>query len=882
MSLLPRLQALFRRKGLDAEIQEELRAHIEMRTADNIASGMSPDAARRDALLKFGNPVAMKEQVVGVDAALGLDNFFRDVRYAFRQLRKSPGFAITAILTLALGIGVATAMFAIVDGVLLRPLPFPQGQQLYTPVGIDAIGEEMYGMKYAEIKQWQEATRNSADIAFERGDSDILDTPSGAQLIYKETVSANLLRTLGVQPMLGRGFLPQEQEDGQPHVALLSYMTWRELFASNPNILGQKVRIGGARYTVVGIMPPHFEYPLWGNKIEVWTPVARSELLDKQEYMNHMPILRLKPGVKPATVRAELSSVQAHIAEAAKPGDEVATHVRLTGLRDSMVANVRPALTALEIAVSLIWLIACCNVAGLLLARLASRRTEIAVRGALGVGKWHIVRQFLTESLLLSAASALTGLGLATFSLEIFRRTLQKDLPLAQNIHLNPVVILVLVGFTLLTGLLFGIFPALLAARAPIEETLKSGGPTSSGDRGQARMRNTLLIGEIALSMVLLVAAGLMLHTVYALRHVPLGFRTDHIVLTSFNVPNYDYKGRDLNAALWDPLLERVQHLPGVQFASLSTVLPIGHAMELLTDVYAPDTTKSDVTAVLRAASPDQLRVLGIRMFAGRFFNTQDTSSSMPVAVVNRALVQRYFSGRNAIGESIRFGRVPTNATIVGVVDDVHQEKAATPSQPEIYVCMNQLKPGDRLYVPLLGWFMELAVRTQTTPGAMIPELRRVIHRENPDLVAGDFRTMDQAVEDSIGSQRLAAQVIGIFGGLALLITVVGLYGLLSYSVAQRTREIGIRMALGADRGRVTRMILRQALILLAAGIAAGLALAFWSSRFLNSFLYGVSTHDPWTLAAVPVVLALCGVLAAFIPARRAASIDPMRALRSE
>jgi predicted permease len=391
-----------------------------------------------------------------------------------------------------------------------------------------------------------------------------------------------------------------------------------------------------------------------------------------------------------------------------------------------------------------------------------------------------------------------------------------------------------------------------------------------------------LLIGEIAVSLILLVAAGLMLRTIYALHHVPLGFRTDHIVLTSFTIPNYDYKGRDLNTALWDPLLERVQHLPGVQYASLSTVMPIGHTMELLTGVYSPGTTKGNVTAVIRAASPDQLRVLGIRMYAGRFFNAQDTPNSMPVVVVNRVFVQRYFSGQDAIGEPIRFGRVPMQATIVGVVDDVHQEKAATPSRPEIYVCMDQLKPADALYVPLLGWFMELAVRTRTAPGAMIPELRQVIHRENPDLVAGDFTTMDQAVEDSIGSQRLAARVIGIFGGLALLITVVGLYGLLSYSVTQRTREIGIRMALGADRGRVMRMILRQAFILLAAGIAAGLALAFWTSRFLNSFLYGVGTHDPWTLAAVPCVLALCGVLAAFIPARRAASIDPMQALRNE
>jgi predicted permease len=879
------LKLMFHRRRLSADLSEEMQQHLEEKIEALIADGMPHEEAIHAARRAFGNATLIEQRSREIWMWPLIESIWADIKFALRQLRKSPGFTAAVVLTLALGIGVATTMFAIVDGVLLRPLPFPHAQQLYTPVGIDATGEEMYGMKYAEIKLWQEATRNSADIAFEHGDPGTLDTPSGAQLIFKESISADLLQILGVQPMLGRSFLPQEYEDDQSHVALLSYITWRELFASNPKILGQTVRIGEARYTVIGIMPPRFEYPLWGGKIEVWTPVAGSALLHKvslpQEYMN-MPILRLKPGVKPATVQAELSSVQAHIAQAAKPGEEVATHVRLTVLGDSIVADVRPALTALEIAVVLIWLIACCNVAGLLLARLASRRTEIAVRGALGAGKWRIVRQFLTESLLLSGAGALSGLGLAIFTLQIFRRTLAQQLPLARNIHLNPAVLLALVGLTLLTGLIFGSIPAILAARAPLVETLRSGGPTTSRDRGQARLHNALLIGEIAISMILLVGAGLMLRTVYALQHVPLGFRTDHIILTSFTIPNYDYKYRDLNTTLWGPLLESVQNLPGVQFASLSTAMPIGHSMDLQTVVYSPGTTKSDVMALIRAASPDQLRVLGIRMYAGRFFNAQDTPSSMPVVVVNRVFVRRYFSGQDAIGEPIRFGRVPMRATIVGVLDDVHQEKADTPSQPEIYVCMNQLKPADGLYTPLLGWFMELAVRTQTAPDAMIPELRRVIHGQNRDLVAGDFTTMNQAVEDSIGSQRLAARVIGIFAGLALLITVVGLYGLLSYSVIQRTREIGIRMALGANRGRVMGMVLRQALTLLILGIAAGLAMAFWSTRLLHSFLYGVGKHDPWTMAVVPLLLLLCGVVSALVPARRAASIDPMIALRAE
>jgi len=372
------------------------------------------------------------------------------------------------------------------------------------------------------------------------------------------------------------------------------------------------------------------------------------------------------------------------------------------------------------------------------------------------------------------------------------------------------------------------------------------------------------------------------MRTMYALRHVPLGFQTDHIVLTTLSVPNYIYKDKNLNTTVWEPLMERVRHLPAVQTAALSTIMPITHPVELLTIVYATGWTKGDVDAAVRAASPDLMHVLGIRMRAGRFFTAQDTADSMPIAVVNQTFVNRYLGGQDALGKQIKFGRVPSKATIVGVLEDVHQDAVADPSRPELYLCMAQLNPNNSLYPPLIGKFMELAVRTQTSPGAMIPELRQAIHQKNPNLAVGDFTTMNQAVEDSLGSQRLAARVIGVFGGLALLITVVGLYGLMSYSVAQRTQEIGIRMALGADRVQVMRMVLRQAFALLSVGIAVGLAFAFWSSRLLHGFLYGVSKHDPWTLVLVPSMLLVFGIVAAFIPARRAASVDPMQALRAE
>lgn len=872
------------RNRMTADLSEEMQQHLEEKIEALIADGMSRDEAVHFARRAFGNATLIEQRSREVWMWPLIESIWADIKFALRQLRKSPGFTATAILTLALGIGVATAMFAIVNGVLLRPLVFPHSDQLYTAAKVGAEGNLNEWISYSEIQQWQKASDDSARIAFSGGNIEIAETRSGAMLISNDTLSANFLQTLGVQPMLGRDFLPEEQLDGHSHVVLLSYPVWRHAFAGNQKILGQVMRIGGVPYTVIGVMPPKFAMPLesgWSS--EVFTPIERTTLLKADAHTEFFaPIVRLKPGATSTSLQAELSSVQAHIAQAAKPGDEVAAHVQLTGLRDSMVADVRPALIALDIAVGLVWLIACCNVAGLLLSRLSSRRVEVAVRGALGAGKRRMVRQFLAESLLLSAAGALIGLGLAAFTLEIFRRTIEMKLPQAQGIHLSPTVMVTLVGFTILTGLIFGIFPAILAARTPIAEMLKSGGLTSSGNPAQASLSNLLLIGEVAISIVLLVGAGLMLHTVYSLRHVPLGFRTDHLLLVNFTVPNWHYKDRNLNAALWDPLLEDVRQLPGVQAAALSSVLPIGHDREITVDLDHQNWTDRDVTAVVRAASPGLSSVLGMRLQAGRFFNAQDMPGSARVMVVNQAFVRNYMRNKSPIGKLIQLGSPIDPATIVGVLDDVREDDVASPSQPAIYLSMAQLTPGKSLSLALTGRFMELAVRTQTKPDVMITELRDAIHRENPDLVAEDFSTMEQAIEDSIGSQRLAARVIGIFGGLALLITVVGLYGLLSYSVAQRTREIGIRIALGADRGRVTRMILRQALILLAAGIAAGLALAFWASRFLNSFLYGVSTHDPWILAAVPFVLVLCGILAAYIPARRAASVDPMVALRAE
>jgi predicted permease len=783
-------------------------------------------------------------------------------------------------LVLSLGIGTVTAMFTISYGVLLKPLPFAADRQLYEPIERGPKGDDEVGASYEEAAAWERATWASADIALARGGLNIADGPSGALLVTEVNAGPHLFSVLGASPVIGRTFAKNEEIEDRPDVAVLSYAMWQQSFAGDRNVVGMTMHIGGQPYTVIGVMPPKFEFPMWQERPEIWVPLERSSLVTNKNDAygaGYAPIVRLHRGANLEAVSTEI--MQAH-ARFARKDDTL--RIELAGMHGLLVRDVQPALFALEIAVGVVWLIACTNVAGLLLARISARRTEIAVRSALGAGRRRIVAQFLTESLLLSAAGAMGGLALAVAMLRTFRHMLGKMLPMGQNIHLSWVVFLGLVILTLLTAVAFGAFPALLAAWTGSKSGLQSAGRKLAGDRGQNHARAVLLVGEVALSVALLIGAGLMLRTMYALRHVPLGFRTDHLVMTSLTASASEYAGRNIGALAWQPVLDAVRRMPGVENAAMSTVMPLTHPVELLTIVYKTDWMQADDSAVVRAASPELMRVLGIRMRSGRFFDENDTASSLPVVVVNRMFVNRYLGGGDALGKQIRFGRTPWSATIVGVIDDVHQDDVAGASQPEFYVCMAQVMEGNPLYRALLGRYMQLAVRTEIAPGAMIAELRREIAQTNSQLAIGDFTTMEEAVEDSLGAQRLAAEVVGVFGGLALLITVVGLYGLLSYLVEQRTHEIGIRMALGADRGAVVGMVMRQTLMLLGAGLVMGVGLAMWSNRLLHGFLYGVSASDPWTMGVAPLGLVLCGLTAAVIPARRAAGVNPVEALRAE
>jgi predicted permease len=802
------------------------------------------------------------------------------MRFAGRQFRRAPASAIFTVLVLALGVGTVTAMFTISYGVLLKPLPFRADSQLFDTVESAAKGDETFAGPYPEITQWQQATANIADIAFASNYVNIIDAPAGAEMISSVPASPNLFTLLGVEPIIGRGFTLNETISDHPDVVLLSYDIWQRGFAGDRNVLGKTVHVGTAAYTVIGVMPRQFSYPLGDIRAEVWIPIESSALIPKPDDPYGPPwhpIVRLHAGVQPEAFESKVSRVHSQFVKSGAPN-----RIRLLRLHDRLVRDVEPALRALEIAVAIVWLIACSNVAGLLLARVAARRTEIAVRSALGAAKHRMVAQFLTESLLLSIAAAAGGLGIAALILRIFRHMLGAMLPMAQNIHLDWSVFAGLVVLTLLTALAFGTVPALLAAWAGSEAGLRNSSRSQAGDRRSNRARTVLLVSEVALSIALLTGAGLMMRTMYALRHVPLGFRTDHLLITSLTTPGDLYKDQNIGAAAWQPVLDAVRQHPGVKDAALSTVMPLKHPLEWLTLVYKTNWTEGNVAAVVRAASPGLMDVLGIRMQSGRFFNSGDSATGIPVAVVNRVFVDRYLGGGNGVGKQFRFGRKPVTATVIGVIDDIHQDTLTDASSPEFYLCIPQIARDNPLYLSIVSKYMEIAVRTEVAPGTMVAELRRQIAEVNPHLAIDEFSTMSQAVEDSIGAQKLAAGVVGAFGGLALLITLVGLYGLLTYIVEQRTREIGIRMALGADRVAVISMVMRQALLLMALGAAAGVCIALWSNRLLHAFLYGVTASDPWAIALPPLGLVLCGLAAAAVPARRAARLNPLDALRAE
>jgi predicted permease len=818
-------------------------------------------------------------------------SILQDLRYALRQLRKSPGFAFTAIVVLALGLGANIAVFTVLNGILLRPLPYVRSDRI---VAIEfSGGRPYYGMSYANMLQLRDSVGTKLQIGAAFG-SDVASVlgPGGRFQIFHTNVEAGLMSLLGVHPLMGRTFRDDENQPGRERVVLLGEDAWRRIYAADPAIIGKTLTIKSHAYTIVGVMPRGFAFP-FNDQMQIWTPAAlnaanRSDMSGKDEITGDL-FARLPEGMSALQLSAALSRTQAIVAREVA-NEDVPTSIKAIGYQNSLNSDARKPLLLLYAVVFGIWALACLNVTSLMLARAVARTREQAVRSALGASRMRLLQQSVVESLLLSSIGGVFGLLLGETAIKLLWRQIHRTLPLTQTIHVDGRVVVCLAVLTLITALGSGISPALRAMRRNVQGGLQ--GVTSTASASQSRTREALVVVQLALTLVFLVGAGLFLRTIHALRSVPLGF-TQQNVLTGGIILNSGghleevegAAGQQSNVVRTDylPLLERLHAIPGVQVAALSSVLPMRAEFEVMImgNLDHKELPWGNPMAG-RLASAGLVDAMGIPMLHGRFFTEDDSSTSPPVVVVNQAFVNKFLPGQDAVGHIFGMGKGRfAEMRIVGVIGDVKQAKVTDGTKPEIYFCLPQTEPGTPLY-GIASAFMQVAIRAAIPADALRAQFDKALHEVDPDATTTDVKTIHEAVEDSFGSQTLIAHLLESFAGLALMIASVGLYGLLSFAVAQRTREIGLRIALGAPQSNILALVLRRALLLVGIGLGTGGVLAWFAVKLTSGYIYGVHAHDALTVTVVVVVLAAASFLAAWLPAHRAAAVDPIIALRTE
>jgi predicted permease len=871
------LRLLLHRRELDQALDDEIGYHLEAKTEENIARGMTPEAARRAARIELGGEEQVKEKVRSVRTGAWLETFLQDVHFGLRMLRRSPGFTAIAVLTLALGIGTNTAIFSVVDTVLLRPLPYKDPSRLVWATERFPFNHGAANVISPDFMGWQDHNQVFEQIAASGDASGANLTGAGqAVRVSISNVTTNFFSMLGTRPLIGRTFLSSEGKLSDSHVALLSESIWRDHFGASLHVLGKNVQLDGSAYTVVGVMPSTLRYP----GADVWTPFA----LDDARFSPHSPrwailtvIGRLKPGVAIPRAQADLQVITEQMDKEYPPQAarfRANARVELIPLHGLLAHNVRPLLLILMGAVGFLLVIACLNVANILLSRGMVRGREMGVRAALGAGRVRLIRQMLTEAFLLAIGGAVLGLLAGTWATKIVAQLVPPNFP--SVIHLDVRIFGFAAFVAVFSVLAFGLVPALSASRTDVSEALKEGGLSAGSNRTTQRLRGLTAAGQIALSLILLIGAGLLLRSFLNLTDVKLGFDPHGVLMGTVQRPwSSSADASRTYASFFQETLAKVQNLPGVAAAAMVSQYPFGppHNGTTLLNIQERGEFRPGQVVKITSISPDYFRVMKIPLLNGRLFAEQDEAGAPSVAIVNESLARILFDERNPLAKHISFSTSPKSwIEIVGVVSDTRDSAFED-------------EPGPELFVPYLqqpSYVMTFVVGATINPDSLAGALRKAVQEVDKGQPVFALETMDTVIANSLASQRFRTLLLGLFAMLALVLAAVGIFGVISYSVAQRTHEIGIRMALGAQRRNVLGMVVAQGFKLTLIGLVIGVAGALVLTRFLSSLLYRVKPTDPLTFIGVAVLLTAVALLACYIPARRATRVDPMVALRYE
>ncbi len=878
--LLFRLRALFRRGSMEEELDEELRGHFEQQVEKYVQSGLPVGDAKRRARLEFGGLDQVKEQCREARGVSSIETTIQDLRYGLRVLRKNPSFTTVAVLTLALGIGANTAIFSVVNGVLLRPLPYPESDRLFEVMRGQKSGNDET-VEASKFLFWQQHNHVFEGMAafdiFGTGFN--LAARGQPEHVTGIRVSADFFRVLGVTPALGRSFTSEEQSPGGPNVAVISDSLWKQQFGGDASITGKSISLNGETYTVVGVMPAGFESR---PSADVWVPLR--PVFNPQNDGGPLFIVlgRLKPGATLQSSQADMERVGDRFRRDFPDFMGKDEKVAVVDYHQHLVGDVRPALLILLGAVGFVLLVACANVANLLLARATTRSREMAVRIALGAGRPRLVRQLLTESTMLALAGSGLGLLLSKWCLYGLLAMAPGSLPQFSSIHIDHHVLAFALVVALLTGVVFGLAPALQACGTDRNDWLREGGGRTAGSLRHTRLRDVLVVGEISLSLALLVGATLLIRTYANLRTINPGFDPRNLLAMKLSLAGPQF---GTTAATWDFLrkvVDRTEGLAAVDAAAFVTVLPLELGPDQPFHIERRGGNESG-DAQFRAITPDYFRTVRLPLHQGRFFTQADNAQSPGVVIINEALARRYFRGESSVGEhlTITGGAATGTRAVIGVVGDIREDGLDNPPPPTLFVPTAQLTDEfTRIVNKVVA--ASFVLRTKAAPMSVASEVQREVLATDGTVAAFSPRPMEGVLAGSIARQRFNMLLLGTSATIALILSAVGIYGVVSYAAIQRTHEIGIRMALGADRGDVLELIVRQGMTVVAIGVCLGIGLTLLSTHLMSILLYGVRPSDPATLASASLGLLVVAFHATYIPARRATKVDPMAALRHE